>query len=147
MFRAANLKVVLALAFCLSLVACGRSETNVTDIEQLVGTWGAEIPSGMVSVLDIQPDGTVIGAGGWERYDQGLTETWRVWVENGLIQAEGPLMCGDTIGSYQAVIRSDGILRFTTVDDPCPYRRRVMDRSEPGNLEQYVLEYSRVDSH
>jgi hypothetical protein len=146
MLRTTNLQVLLTLILCLSLLACGGSETTVTDIEQLVGTWEAPVPSGLVSILVIQSDGTMISAGGRERLDQGLTETYSIGIDNELIQVQGPLMCGDSIGSYQGLIRSDGILRLITVDDPCSIRRRILDRSEPGNLEQYELEYSRVDN-
>ena len=135
--------LILLITFPLS--ACSDRETTVNDINQLVGIWGAEIPSGMISILDIQSDGTMVTAGGWERYDSGLTETWDFWIENELVFVQGPLVCGDEVGSYDASIGSDSVLRFSVVEDACSFRRRVIDKSEPGNLEQYDLEYSRVE--
>lgn len=136
-------QLLLLITFPLS--ACLARETTVKDINQLVGFWGAETPSGMISILDIHADGTMVTAGGWDRYDSGLTDTWNLWIEDELVYFQGPLFCADEIGLYEASIGSDAVLRFSVVEDPCSFRRRVLDKSEPGNLEQYDLEYSRIE--
>jgi hypothetical protein len=114
-------------------------------LNQLVGLWGAEIPSGMISIMEVHSDGTIVIAGGWERYDSGKVETFTIFVENGQVILDGPLFCGDDVGLYEAMIGSDSVLRLSVVDDPCSWRRRVIDKSELGNLEQYELEYSRIE--
>ena len=136
--------VILAIAI-LKLSSCGGREVAVTDLDQLVGLWGAETPSGMTSVLEIRSDGTIDVAGGWERYDAGSVYSFAISVEDGKVWFQGPLECGEDVGTYEAVIGPDSILRLSVVEDPCSFRRRIIDKSQPGNLQQYELEYSRVE--
>ena len=144
MFRTTYRKVVVVvLIFCLSLIACGGRETPVTELEQIVGTWEAYTSGESVfkAVIDIQPDGTVKSAGSLEKLNQGITDTSRFWVEDEQIHVEGPPVLCDAIGLYQAVIHPDGKLKFTTIEDPCSWRMGVMDRSQPGNMNEYVIEF------
>lgn len=157
MFPPAKLKViVVALIFCIPLLACGSretpvtpnativTETPVTEVEQIVGTWEShKIGGDAFLILDIQPDGTVKFSQSLEKLDQGISDTGRIWVEGDQIMVQGPPNCGG-IGSYQAVIYPDGKLKFTTVDDPCSWRITIFERSQPGNLDEYVLEFIRV---
>jgi len=136
--------IILGIAI-VTVSSCGGGEVAVTDLNQLVGLWGAEIPSGMTSVMEIRSDGTIDVAAGWERYDSGSVYSFAISVEDGKVSFLGPFECGEDVGTYEAVIGSDSILRLSVVEDPCSFRRRILDRSEPGNLQQYELEYSRVE--
>jgi hypothetical protein len=139
------LSLIIIVLAVFTLTACGGRESAVTDLNQLVGLWGAEIPSGMMSIMEVNSDGTIVIAGGWERYDSGLVESFTILVDNRQVLLEGPLLCGEEVGLYEATIGSDSVLRLSVVEDPCSWRRRVIDKSEPGNLEQYELEFSRIE--
>jgi hypothetical protein len=145
MTRRSSFHLIVLVMVIVTLGSCGAREVAVTDLSQLVGLWGAEISSGMTSVMEIRSDGTIDLAAGWERYDSGSVYSFAIWVEDGKVSFQGPLECGEDVGTYEAVIGSDSILRLSVVEDPCSFRRRTLDKSEPGNLQQYELEYSRVE--
>ena len=54
--------------------------------------------------------------------------------------------CGEGDGVYQAVIKTDGKLKFTAIDDPCTYRVSKFDKNLPGALNEYVVEFTRVEN-
>ena len=118
--------------------------TAVTTIDQLVGTWIAA--ADLVNfVMTINPDGKLSVASSLVDLENGSTDSWNLTIEDGQISASGFALCLGDIGSYFAVIDSDGTLKFTSIIDACDSRLRKMDRSLPGRLSPYNLLYFRVE--
>ena len=125
-------------------VAVISNDTPVTSIDQIVGTWIAAADLGNF-VMTIFPDGTLSVATSLVDLENGSTDSWTLTIEDGQISATGYALClGDT-GSYLAVIKEDGTLKFTSIIDACDSRLRKMDRSLPGRLNPYNLIYHLVD--
>ncbi len=164
--------IILAVTvICLPLIACSgggspegvSTETNIPEItpepttapvesantpvvalDQIVGTWIAAADLGNF-VMTIYPDGKLSIAPSLVDLEQGSTDSWKLTIEDGQIFATGFALClGDT-GSYLAVIRENGTLKFTSIIDACDSRLRKMDRSLPGRLNPYNLIYHRVE--
>ncbi len=164
---------VLIMIICLPLIACSGNEstppeipgtaadtttpeitvdqappksldTPVSSIDQIVGTWIAAADLGNF-VMTIFPDGTLSVATSLVDLENGSTDSWTLTIEDDQIYATGFALClGDT-GSYLAVIKENGTLKFTSIIDACDSRLRKMDRSLPGRLNPYNLIYNRVD--
>lgn len=118
--------------------------TQVTEIEQIVGTWIAPAYPGNF-VLTVFPDGLLRVATSLVDLERGSTDSWYLTIEGGQISATGYALClGDT-GSYIAEIGPDGNLRFVSIIDGCDARIRKMDRSLPGRLQEYKLIYRPVE--
>jgi len=120
------------------------SGTSVTTVDQLVGTWIAAADLGNF-VMTIYPDGKLSVATSLVDLENGSTDSWNLTIEDGQISASGFALCLGDVGSYLAVIDSDGTLKFTSIIDACDSRLRKMDRSLPGRLSPYNLLYFRVE--
>ena len=117
---------------------------QVTEIEQIVGTWIAPAYPGNF-VLTISPDGKLSVATSLEDLERGSTDTWYLNIENGQIAATRFAFCMGDTGSYLAEIDKEGNLRFLTIIDACTARLRKMDRSLPGRLHEYKLIFRPVE--
>ena len=117
---------------------------QITEIEQIVGTWIAPAYPGNF-VLTIFSDGKLSVATSLEDLERGSTDTWYLSIENGQISATRFAFCMGDTGSYLAEIDNDGNLRFLTIIDACTARLRKMDRSLPGRLHDYKLIFRPVD--
>lgn len=145
MFRPVKPKVILlVLVICLPLIACGSRVEEVTNIDQIVGTWEGETPPG--GFISIQSDGTMKTARTLENLNKGSSDTYELWLEDEQIVVSFPLGCPQGDGLYRAVIQPDGNLRFTTIDDPCELRISKLAKSHPNRGEQYIVEFSPVDN-
>lgn len=117
--------------------------TQVTAIEQIVGTWIAPAYPGNF-VLTVFPDGKLSVATSLEDLERGSTDSWYLTIEDGQISATGFALCPGDTGSYIAEIDKEGNLRFISIIDACDSRLRKMDRSLPGRLVEYILIYRPV---
>lgn len=120
------------------------NETPVNKLAEIVGTWTAQADLGNY-FMKISPQGEVKVAATLERLESGSTDSWRIWMESGQVLADGYALCSGELGSYLAGFYDDGSLKFTAINDSCSARYRMMDRSLPGRLNEYILLYTRVD--
>ena len=147
MFRPVKPKVILlVLVICLPLIACGSRVEEVTNIDQIVGTWEGETSPGTTFFISIQSDGTMKMARTLENLNKGSTDTYELWIEDDQIVVHSPIICSEGDGLYRAVIQPDGNLRFTTIDDPCEFRTMRFAKSLPESGEQYIVEFSPFDN-
>ena len=138
--------IICLLSFsALILSGCGPKEVEVTEIEQIVGVWQGETFEGNSFVMAIENDGTMKLAVSEDSLREGRTDTYQLWVEDDLVNFHFPVFCSEGDGQYKAVILPGGNLKFSVVDDPCDYRISRMDRSLPGALKEYVVEFSPLD--
>ncbi len=117
--------------------------TQVTEIEQIVGTWIAPAYPGNF-VLTVFPDGLLRVATSLVDLERGSTDSWYLTIEGGQISATEYALCMGDTGSYIAEIDPLGNLRFVSIIDGCDARIRKMDRSLPGRLQEYKLIYRPV---
>jgi hypothetical protein len=119
-------------------------KTQVTSIDQIVGTWIAPAYPGNF-VLTVFPDGKLSVATSLEDLEAGSTDSWNLVIEDGQITASGFALCLGDVGTYIAEIDKDGNLRFISIIDACDARLRKMDRSLPGRLNDYILIFRPVN--
>lgn len=171
-FRNLIIPILLIMILSLALAGCGSSEppqsdveeppvqetestsvpsddpqpvkTQVTSIDQIVGTWIAPAYPGNF-VLTVFPDGKLSVATSLEDLEAGSTDSWNLVIEDGQISASGFALCLGDIGTYLAEIDKDGNLRFLSIIDACDARLRKMDRSLPGRLNEYILIFRPVE--
>ncbi|MCJ7733997.1 MAG: hypothetical protein MUP11_05570 [Anaerolineales bacterium] len=166
-----KLIIFVVLLFCLPLFACSGVNTpepanidqpeiisesdpapepiqsnseNVTNIDQIVGTWIANADLGNFVVI-ITPDGKFLVATSLADLEQGSTDSWDLIVGEDQITATNFAGCPGDVGTYLANTNQDGTLKFTTITDPCSVRLRKMDRSLPGRMTPYNLVFHRVE--
>jgi hypothetical protein len=120
------------------------AKTQVTSIDQIVGTWIAPAYPGNF-VLTVFPDGKLSVATSLEDLQAGSTDSWNLVIEDGQISASDFALCLGDIGTYIAEIDKDGNLRFVSIIDACDARLRKMDRSLPGRLNEYILIFRPVE--
>ena len=113
-------------------------KTQVTNIDQIVGTWIAPAYPGNF-VLTVFSDGKLSVATSLEDLEAGSTDSWNLIIEDGQISASDFALCLGDIGTYIAEIDKNGNLRFISIIDACDARLRKMDRSLPGRLHEYIL--------
>lgn len=119
-------------------------KTQVTNIDQIVGTWIAPAYPGNF-VLTVFPDGKLSVATSLEDLEAGSTDSWNLVIDDGQISASDFALCLGDIGTYIAEIDKDGNLRFVSIIDACDARLRKMDRSLPGRLHEYILIFRPVE--
>jgi hypothetical protein len=118
--------------------------TQVTEIEQIVGTWIAPAYPGNF-VLTVFPDGKLSVATSLADLERGSTNSWDLTIEGGQITATNFALCLGDIGSYIGEVDPTGNLRFVSIIDACEARLRMMDRSLPGRLHEYKLVFRPVE--
>lgn len=147
------LVVGYALLIAFACPGCGPESVEVDAVSDLVGEWQGRVIGdpedqeiGVIrGALIIQPDGTILGAKTWERVEQGSTDTYEIWFEDGEMRMIGlEEYCGDIVGHYQPQILTDGSLRFSSVLDECTVRREVFEgEQDPAHANPHELEFVR----